>query len=75
MHVISPYRTIAPVFAGTIYSISLTNGLSFPLNYNLIFIIFGIIILLVMVMVACLPQTISKQKGQHAPDKRERTAS
>ena len=33
------YRTIAPVFAGTIYSISLTNGLSFPLNYNLIFML------------------------------------
>ena len=42
-----------------------TNGLGFPLNYNLIFIIFGIITLLVMVMVACLPQTINKQKVVH----------
>ena len=51
------------MFAGSVYSVSLTNGLSFlALNYNLIFIIFGIIMLVVMVMVACLPQTINKQK-------------
>ena len=56
------HRTVAPVFAGSIYSVSLTDGLSFPLNYHLIFIIFAIIILIVMVMVACLPKTINKQK-------------
>ena len=56
------YRTLAPLFAGSIYSVSLTDGLSFPLNYHLIFIIFGIIMLIVMVMVACLPTTINKQK-------------
>ena len=50
------------MFAGSIYSVSLTDGLSFPLNYHLIFIIFGIIMLIVMVMVACLPKTINKQK-------------
>ena len=33
------YWTVAPVFAGSIYSVSLTNGLGFPLNYSLIFII------------------------------------
>ena len=53
------------MFSGSIYSVSLTNGLCFPLNYNLIFIIFGIITLVVMVMVACLPQTINKQKVVH----------
>ena len=53
------------MFSGSIYSVSLTNGLGFPLNYNLIFIIFGIITLVVMVMVACLPQTINKQKVVH----------
>ena len=53
------YRTVAPLLAGSIYSVSLTNGLGFPLNYNPIFIIFGMV---VMVMVACLPQTINKQK-------------
>ena len=35
------------MFSGSIYSVSLTNGLGFPLNYNLIFIIFGIITLVV----------------------------
>ena len=55
------------MFAGSIYSVSLTDGLSFPLNYHLIFIIFAIIILIVMVMVACLPKTITKQKRQHSP--------
>ena len=50
------------MLAGSVYSVSLNNGLSFPLNYNLIFIIFGIILLVVMVMVACLAQTINKQK-------------
>ena len=53
------------MFSGSIYSVSLTNGLGFPLNYNLVFIIFGIIMLVVMVMVACLPQTINKQKVVH----------
>ena len=53
------------MFSGSIYSVSLTNRLGFPLNYNLIFIIFGIITLVVMVMVACLPQTINKQKVVH----------
>ena len=56
------YRTLAPLFAGSIYSVSLTDGLSFPLNYHLIFIIFAIILLTVMVMVACLPKSINKQK-------------
>ena len=56
------HRTVAPVFAGNIYSVSLTDGLSFPLNYHLIFIIFAIILLAIMVMVACLPKTINKQK-------------
>ena len=56
------HRTVAPVFAGSIYSVSLTDGLSFPLNYHLIFIIFAVIMLIVMVMVACLPKTINKQK-------------
>ena len=50
------------MFAGSIYSVSLTDGLSFPLNYHLIFIIFAVIMLIVMVMVACLPKTINKQK-------------
>ena len=56
------------MFAGSIYSVSLTNGLGFPLNYNLIFIIFGIIMLVVMVMVACLPPSINKQKVVHNDD-------
>ena len=73
-HILVPsYRTVAPVFAGSIYSASLTNGLGFPLNYNLIFIIFGIIMLVVMVMVACLPQTINKQKRQDIPEKKKMT--
>ena len=54
------YRTVALLFAGSIYSVSLTDGLSFPLNYHLIFIIFAIIILIVMF--AFLPKTINKQK-------------
>ena len=56
------------MFAGSIYSVSLTNGLGFPLNYNLIFIIFGIIVLVVMVMVACLHPSINKQKVVHNDD-------
>ena len=46
------------MFAGSVYFASLTNGLGFPLNYNLIYIM-----LVVMMMVACLPQTINKQKA------------
>ena len=50
------------MFAGSIYSVSLTDNLGFPLNYNLIFVILGVITLVVMVLVACLPESINKHK-------------
>ena len=55
-------RTFSPLFAGSIYSVSLTTGLGYPLDYHLIFVIIGLIILAVMFMVASLPESIKKHK-------------
>ena len=60
----SLFRSVSPIFAGTVYSVSLTTGLGYPLDYHLIFIIMGGILLVVMVMVAGLPESIERQKDQ-----------
>ena len=46
----SLFRSLSPVFAGIVYSVSLTSGLGYPLDYHLIFVIMAGIILVVMVM-------------------------
>ena len=59
------YRTISPVFAGTIFSLSLSKGarnVGFPIDYHLIFIIFGLIILCCTILAAGLPTSINRQK-------------
>ena len=48
------------VFAGSLSSATLAIG--FPFNYNLIFVIFGLVFLSTVVMATCLPSTINKQK-------------
>ena len=52
---------MSPLFAGGIYSASLSDGIGFPLDYHLIFIIFGIIFLLTLFMVSSLPKSINHQ--------------
>ena len=48
------------VFAGSLSSATLSIG--FPFDYNLIFVIFGLVFLFTVVMATCLPSTINKQK-------------
>ena len=60
------YRTIAPVFSGTIFSLSISRGarhVGFPVNYYLIFLIFGLTILLCTILGAGLPASINRQMG------------
>ena len=58
-------RTIAPIFAGSVFAGSLSPSalaLGFPFNYNLIFVICGAVFLSTIVMATCLPSTVNKQK-------------
>ncbi|CAI8016725.1 hypothetical protein GBAR_LOCUS10236, partial [Geodia barretti] len=59
-------RTISPVFSGTIFSLSISRGarhVGFPVNYYLIFLIFGLTILLCTILGAGLPPSINRQMG------------
>ena len=59
------FRTIAPIFAGSVFAGSLSSAtlqIGFPFNYNLIFVIFGTVFLSTVVMATCLPSSINKQK-------------
>ena len=61
-------RVFSPVLVGNIYSASLSEAnqsLGFPVNYHLIFIIFGLIQIVIMIMTAFLPPSINKQKIAH----------
>ena len=58
-------RFVSPLFAGYIYSVSLSDAnqsLGFPVDYHLIFIIFGLILLVVLIMTSYLPLSINNQK-------------
>jgi len=58
-------RTVAPLFSGGVFSASLseiTREIGFPLDANLIFLIFGAVLLGTLLIVACLPQSINRQK-------------
>ena len=71
MAAVSLYRSIAPLFAGSIFSASLSEknqSLGFPLDYHLIFVLFGIILLMVLLMASRLPYSINKQKAENTSD-------
>lgn len=58
-------RTIAPIFGGSLYSVSLSESaraIGFPVDYNLIFIIFSTVYFLVIFMTACFPSSLDHQK-------------
>jgi hypothetical protein len=59
-------RTVAPVFSGTVFSLSLSERsrrVGFPINYYLVFILFGLTILLCTALGAGLPPSINRQKA------------
>ena len=61
----SLHRTIAPIFGGGLYSVSLTEkarAIGFPFDYNLIFIIFSVVYFAVIFMTACMPASLDHQK-------------
>ena len=61
-------RAIAPVVFGSIYSASLSDAarkIGYPLDYHLVFLLFSIIFLVTVLMVACLPVSINRQKKQN----------
>ena len=58
-------RTISPVLNGVIWASSLSEEnrrIGFPVDYHLIFVLFGAIYLSCVFIVALLPKSISKQK-------------
>ena len=58
-------RTISPVLNGVLWASSLSEEnrrIGFPVDYHLIFVLFGVIYLLCVFIVALLPKSISKQK-------------
>ena len=60
-----PFRTIAPIFAGSVFAASLspsTLAIGFPFNYNLIFVLFGVVFLSTVFLATCLPSSLNKQK-------------
>lgn len=59
------FRTVAPVFSGSIYSTSLSasnRATGFPLDYHLIFVIFSVVFLSSVLMASCLPERVNRQK-------------
>lgn len=53
------------MFSGSVFASSLspaTLAIGFPFDYNLIFVLFGLVFLGTVVMATCLPSTINKQK-------------
>lgn len=59
------FRTIAPIFAGSVFAASLspsTLAIGFPFNYNLIFVLFGVVFLSTVFLATCLPSSLNKQK-------------
>ena len=60
----SLHRTVAPIFGGGLYSVSLTEkarAIGFPFDYNLIFIIFSVVYFAVLFMTACTPTSLDHQ--------------
>ena len=58
-------RTISPVLNGIIWASSLSEEnrrIGFPVDYHLIFVLFGLIYLICIFIVALLPKSINKQK-------------
>ena len=59
------FRTIAPIFAGSVFAASLSPSMlaiGFPFNYNLIFVLFGVVFLSTVFLATCLPSSLNKQK-------------
>eukprot|EP01006_Ploeotia_vitrea_P051581 TRINITY_DN67579_c5_g1_i1.p1 TRINITY_DN67579_c5_g1~~TRINITY_DN67579_c5_g1_i1.p1 ORF type:complete len:601 (-),score=265.06 TRINITY_DN67579_c5_g1_i1:759-2486(-) len=56
-------RAIAPVLGGTMFAWSMTNGLSWPLNFHFCWYIFGAVGALTLSLAACcLPDAIQSQR-------------
>ena len=53
------------MFSGTVYSTSLSasnRDIGFPLDYHLIFVIFGVVFLCSALVASCLPERVNRQK-------------
>jgi MFS family permease len=58
----SLFRCFAPLFAGGIFSASLSSSIGFPFDYHLVYILLGIIIFIAVILATRLPTSINKQK-------------
>ncbi len=60
-----PSRTVSPLVAGGLFSVSLSDEaqtFGYPVDYHLIFLMFGGIYLLTNILTAMLPESINRQK-------------
>ena len=68
------HRTVSPVLNGVIWAFSLSEEnrrIGFPVDYHLIFVLFGFIYLVCVFIVALLPKSINKQKRTPAESNEE----
>lgn len=59
------YRCFSPIISGAIYSASLSaknRAIGFPVDYNLIFVLYGLVLLISTFIVGRLPISLNSQK-------------
>ena len=60
------FRCVSPIFAGSIFSLSLSltsKNIGYLIDYHLIYIILGVILLFTLIMSTRLPHSINRQKS------------
>ena len=58
-------RSFSPVVCGSLFSVSLserTREFGYPVDHNLVFLVFSITLMVTVFMAACLPTSLNKQK-------------
>ncbi|XP_064400483.1 uncharacterized protein LOC135346700 isoform X4 [Halichondria panicea] len=61
-------RALSALLSGKLFSVSLSAtaaGLGYPLDYRLVFLLFGLVFVVCVFVAACLPVSINKQKICH----------
>ena len=59
------FSTISPVIFGTVYSLSLSDtaqGIGFPVDFHLVFLLITCGFLLTMILVSFLPRSLDKKR-------------
>lgn len=60
------FRCVSPALFGAIYAASLseqTLAIGFPVDYNIVFILYGVVLLALVIVQACLPLSIDSKRA------------